>query len=284
MALHNSRPTVGMIVTSDRIAITIAITTKTNEQEMIAVDQTREIAPTLKRAVRAAQVVTTTETVHTSTMRKRSTRKQTTHDEIIEEPHTKTKRSVHTRQCNAIAKSSRKTKKNKKRKTIKSKLGNGILKTSVQELSDENFHSYNSLVLKDDLAFRRTHFRIIPPVIPRIYQHDTISDITDDLPLQNRSTSKNNKLLKIAIMIAINTCSKDTSHAIIDSGASCRVTPHIEDFINQPTPIQNTTLKGIAGGLTALGRGTVQLKIQQENQENIILIVDNVIYAPDCPV
>jgi hypothetical protein len=54
---------------------------------------------------------------------------------------------------------------------------------------------------------------------------------------------------------------KETSHAIIDSGASCCVTPYIEDFIHQPTPIQNTTLKGIAGGLTALGRGTVQLKI-----------------------
>jgi hypothetical protein len=111
MALDNSRPTVEMIVTSDRIAITIAITTKTNEQEMIAVDQTREIAPTPKHAVRAAQVVTTTETVHTSTMRKRSSRKQTTHDELNAEPHTKTKRSVHTRQCNAIAKSSRKTEK-----------------------------------------------------------------------------------------------------------------------------------------------------------------------------
>jgi hypothetical protein len=74
-ALHNSRPTIGTIVTSARIAITIAITTKTNEQEMIAVDQTREIAPTPKRAVRAAQVVITTEMVHTSTMRKRSTRK-----------------------------------------------------------------------------------------------------------------------------------------------------------------------------------------------------------------
>jgi hypothetical protein len=60
MALHNSRPTVVMIVTSDRIAITIVITTKTNEQEMIEVDQTRETAPTPKRAVRAAQVVTTT--------------------------------------------------------------------------------------------------------------------------------------------------------------------------------------------------------------------------------
>jgi hypothetical protein len=37
---------------------------------MTAVDQTREIDPTPKRAVHAAQVVITTETVHTSTMRK----------------------------------------------------------------------------------------------------------------------------------------------------------------------------------------------------------------------
>jgi hypothetical protein len=84
-------------------------------------------------------------------------------------------------------------------------------------------------------------------------------------------------------MIATNTCSTETSQAIIDSGASCCVTPHIEDFINQPTPIQNTTLKGIAGGLTALGRGTIQLKIQQEHQDNIILIIDNVIYARTVP-
>jgi hypothetical protein len=74
-ALHNSRPTIGTIVASARIAITIMTPTKTNEQEMIAVDQTHEIAPTPKRAVRAAQVVITTETVHTSTMRNRSTRK-----------------------------------------------------------------------------------------------------------------------------------------------------------------------------------------------------------------
>jgi hypothetical protein len=38
------------------------------------------------------------------------------------------------------------------------KLGSGILKTSIQNLFDENFHFYNSLVLTDDLAFQRTHF------------------------------------------------------------------------------------------------------------------------------
>jgi hypothetical protein len=146
------------------------------------------------------------------------------------------------------------------------KLGSGILKTSIQNLSDENAHFYNSLVLTDDLAFQRTHFRITPPNIPRLYHHDAASDDNDDLPLQNRSNLQNNELLKIVILIARNTCTKETSHAIIDSGASCCVTPYIEDFLHQPTPIQNTTLKGITGGLTALGRGTVQLKIHQENK------------------
>jgi hypothetical protein len=164
------------------------------------------------------------------------------------------------------------------------KLGNGILKTSIQNLSEKNFHFYNSLVLTDDLAFQRTHFRITPPKIPRIYQHDAASDYQDDLPLQNRSTLQNNELLKIAVLIAANACTKETSHAIIDSGAPCCVTPYIEDFIHQPTPIKHTTLKGITGGLTALGRGTVQLKIHQENKENIILIIYNVIYALECPI
>jgi hypothetical protein len=79
-------------------------------------------------------------------------------------------------------------------------------------------------------------------------------------------------------------CAKETPHVIIDSGASCCVTPYIDDFIHQPTPIQNTTLKGISGGLTALGRGTIQLKINKENNETTILVIDNVIYAPDCPI
>jgi hypothetical protein len=79
-ALHNIHPTIGTTATIAQIGTTIVTPTKTNEQEMIAVDQTSVIAPTPKRAVRAAQVVTTTETVHTSTMGKRSTRKQTKHD------------------------------------------------------------------------------------------------------------------------------------------------------------------------------------------------------------
>jgi hypothetical protein len=88
------------------------------------------------------------------------------------------------------------------------KLGSGILKTIIQNLSDENFHLYNSLVLTDDLAFQRTHFWITPLNIPRIYNHDAASDDNDDLPLQHRSNLQNNELLKIAILIATHTCTK----------------------------------------------------------------------------
>jgi hypothetical protein len=100
------------------------------------------------------------------------------------------------------------------------KLGSGILKSTVQQLSDENFHFYNSLVLSDDLAFQRTHFRITPPNIPRIYNHDTSTDDKEDLPLQHRSQLQNHEVMRIAILIATNTCTKETPPAIIDSGAS----------------------------------------------------------------
>jgi hypothetical protein len=146
------------------------------------------------------------------------------------------------------------------------KLGSGVLKHSIQNLKDEDFHFYNSLVLTDDLAFQRTHLRTTPSNIPRIYQPGMASDDHKDLPLQNRSNMQNNELLKIAIRIATNACTEEISHAIIDSGASCCVTPYIDDFIHQPTRIQNTTLKDIAGGLTALGRGTIHLKIKKETK------------------
>jgi hypothetical protein len=164
------------------------------------------------------------------------------------------------------------------------KLGSGILKHSIQNSKDENFHFYNLLIRTDGLTFQRAHFRTTPLKIPRLYQHDMASDDHGGLPLQNISNLQNNELLKIAILIATHACTKEISHAIIRSGVSCCVTPYIDDFINQPTPIQNTTLKGTSGGLTALGRGTIQLKIKQENQETKILVIDNVIYAPDCSI
>jgi hypothetical protein len=125
------------------------------------------------------------------------------------------------------------------------KIGSGILKTSIQNLKEENFQLYNSLVLTDDLAFQRTYFRTTPTNIPCMYQHDAASDEQDDLPLQNRSTIQNNELLKIAVIIEMYTCTKETPQTLIDSGTSCCGTPYNKDFIHQPTPIQNTTLKCI---------------------------------------
>jgi hypothetical protein len=71
------------------------------------------------------------------------------------------------------------------------KLGSGILKSTVQQLSDKNFHFYNYLVLTDDLTIQRTHFRITPPNIPHIYNHDASTDDNDNLPLQHRSKLNN---------------------------------------------------------------------------------------------
>jgi hypothetical protein len=97
------------------------------------------------------------------------------------------------------------------------KLGSVILKHSIQDWKEENVHVCNSLVLTDDMAFQRTHFKKRPPNIPRMYQHDTASDDHEDY----RSNDQNNELLKIAILIATNACTKEISQAIIDYGESC---------------------------------------------------------------
>jgi hypothetical protein len=62
------------ITTDDRIPHTIAKTTKTNAPEMTVADHPRGIAPTPRRAARAAQTITT-ETAHHSMTTKRRTRK-----------------------------------------------------------------------------------------------------------------------------------------------------------------------------------------------------------------
>jgi hypothetical protein len=76
-----------------------------------------------------------------------------------------------------------------------------------------------------------------------VYHHDAASDDNDDLPLQHQSNLQNNELLKIAILVATKTCTKETSHTIIDYGASCCVTPYIEDdyklTLNDPDHIDD---------------------------------------------
>jgi hypothetical protein len=190
--------TIEMIITNTLAQLTVVTVTKTNIHKTTTDDYPHEIAPTPTRAVRAAQAITT-ETAHHYTMTKRNisilTPDFTQHHRNLATPRDITRTKRHGRKEQKTHK-----KKDKINKTIKRnqplqgstmKLGSGILKSTVQQVSDEKFHFYNSLVLTDDLAFQRTHFRITPPNIPRIYNHDTSTDDKDDLPLQHGSQLKN---------------------------------------------------------------------------------------------
>jgi hypothetical protein len=163
------------------------------------------------------------------------------------------------------------------------KLCPGILNHALNQANDEHFHFYNSLVLTDVIAFQRVHFRKVPKNTPHMYTPDAATN-DDELPLQTRTNDQNNTLLKKSILIISNASTQEITQSIIDSGASHCVTPRIKDFLKRPRPKQNTTLKGIAGALAALGRGIIQLKVKQKNKEPIILVIDNVIYAPECTV
>jgi hypothetical protein len=134
------------------------------------------------------------------------------------------------------------------------KLCSSILKHSIQNSNDGHFHFYNSLVLTDAIAFQHTYFRNTPTN----YHHDKALKEHDDLPLQNRTNDRNNALLKIVILVASNASTQEITQAIIDS---TNLKLHIRK---------------------SLCRGTIQLKIRQNDQEPLLLVIDNVIYAPDC--
>jgi hypothetical protein len=123
-------------------------TARTNTQEMIADDHPREMAPTPRHA---AQVIAT-ETVHHSMERKINTRqltrlpRSTQHHRKVSNIRCATQPKQHSSE---IARKDKTIKRKDKIKTpikrpnhctnTNMKLGNGILKTSMQNLSDENF-------------------------------------------------------------------------------------------------------------------------------------------------
>jgi hypothetical protein len=117
------------------------------------------------------------------------------------------------------------------------KLGSGILEHLIQNSKDEDFHFYNLLVLMDDLAFQRTHFKKMTPNISCLYQHDTASDDHEDLHLQNRSNDQNNELPKTAILIATNACTHGIYQALIDSENKTRK-PRNNDTSNRQRNIR----------------------------------------------
>jgi hypothetical protein len=61
---------VEMTITNDLTSHTVVITTKTNVHKMITNDHPREIALTLTRAVRAAQVIATEMVQHSTTIKR----------------------------------------------------------------------------------------------------------------------------------------------------------------------------------------------------------------------
>jgi hypothetical protein len=144
------------------------------------------------------------------------------------------------------------------------KLCSNIIFQESANAENEHFHFHNSLLCTDDIAFQQKYFKKTPKRMPQIYIPDVIKDNKEDEALnQTRKNLQNKSLLKIAVLIAMKAKTPETTQAIIDSGASCCVTPYLENFLIQPTPIHNTTLKEISGGLTAVGRGTIQLKINK---------------------
>jgi hypothetical protein len=146
--------TVEMIITNVLTQHTVVTVTKINVHETIADDHPREIAPTPTCAVQAI----TTETAHHSTMTKRnistSTPDFTQHHRNLTTPRDITRMQHHSRKEQKTPKHiKRKDKLNKTKKTKQKKqplqgytmkLGSGILKLTLQQLSDKNFHFYNS--------------------------------------------------------------------------------------------------------------------------------------------
>jgi len=85
-------------------------------------------------------------------------------------------------------------------------------------------------------------------------------------------------------------CSLDRRHAftniislILDTRASVSITNCSADFITAILPVQNTTLKGIAAGLTIKGLGTVQYTVRDDIGREHTITIPEVLCVPDCP-
>jgi hypothetical protein len=76
--------------------------------------------------------------------------------------------------------------------------------------------------------------------------------------------------------------SKSTT-LIIDTGASIGVSPCSADFITLIKPIQQTTLQGIASGLTIKGIGTAQYIVPDDTGTPIVVTIPGTLYVPECP-
>jgi hypothetical protein len=71
---------------------------------------------------------------------------------------------------------------------------------------------------------------------------------------------------------------------IIDMGASITITPDRADFLTPITPVQPTTLSGIAANLQVQGIGTVTYQFPLPNGTTTSVTLKNVLYVPGCAV
>jgi hypothetical protein len=70
---------------------------------------------------------------------------------------------------------------------------------------------------------------------------------------------------------------------ILDTGASISITNSPHDFVGPIKPIQNTTVQGIAAGISVHGIGTVRYIVRDTMGAPYQLTIPGVLYAPACP-
>jgi hypothetical protein len=76
----------------------------------------------------------------------------------------------------------------------------------------------------------------------------------------------------------------DEVHFIIDTGASITITFDEQDFDSPVHPVQPTTLKGIASGLSVKGIGDATYSFTTSKGDKIQVTLKNTLYVPDCKV
>jgi len=70
----------------------------------------------------------------------------------------------------------------------------------------------------------------------------------------------------------------------IDTGASCTISNHKEDFISLLPSPSSTVIKGISNGLSIQGTGTIRWPIFNDDGNKITLHLHNCFYVPDAPM
>ena len=80
-----------------------------------------------------------------------------------------------------------------------------------------------------------------------------------------------------------NTLDVDSYQFVIDTGTTFHVCKHRELFIGQVSKAQHIFIKGVGGRIKVRGYGTIKIGIINDNNDECDLVINNVLYVPDCP-